>query len=138
MIKQGNTVKVHYTGRLEDNSVFDSSNGKEPIEFQVGSQQVIEGFESAVMGLTKGEKTTVTIPSDKAYGELRNELIQQVPRNQVPQDVQVGVQLQGVNPQGQPFVVTVTEVNESTVTIDANHPLAGKNLIFDIEVVDFV
>lgn len=138
MIKQGNTVKVHYTGRLEDNSVFDSSNGKEPIEFQVGSQQVIEGFESAVMGLTKGDKTTVTIPSDKAYGELRNELIQQVPRNQVPQDVQVGVQLQGVNPQGQPFVVTVTEVNESSVTIDANHPLAGKNLIFDIEVVDFV
>ena len=138
MIKQGNTVKVHYTGRLEDNSVFDSSNGKEPIEFQVGIQQVIEGFESAVMGLTKGDKTTVTIPSDKAYGELRNELIQQVPRNQVPQDVQVGVQLQGVNPQGQPFVVTVTEVNESSVTIDANHPLAGKNLIFDIEVVDFV
>jgi peptidylprolyl isomerase len=138
MIKQGNTVKVHYTGRLEDNSVFDSSNGKEPIEFQVGSQQVIEGFESAVMGLTKGDKTTVTIPSDKAYGELRNELIQQVPRNQVPQDVQVGVQLQGVNPQGQPFVVTVTEVNESTATIDANHPLAGKSLIFDIEVVDFV
>ena len=138
MIKQGNTVKVHYTGRLEDNSVFDSSNGKEPIEFQVGSQQVIEGFESAVMGLTKGDKTTVTIPSDKAYGELRNELIQQVPRNQVPQDVQVGVQLQGVNPQGQPFVVTVTEVNESTATIDANHPLAGKTLIFDLEVVDFV
>jgi peptidylprolyl isomerase len=90
------------------------------------------------MGLTKGDKTTVTIPSDKAYGELRNELIQQVPRNQVPQDVQVGVQLQGVNPQGQPFVVTVTEVNESTATIDANHPLAGKSLIFDIEVVDFV
>ena len=75
MIKQGNTVKVHYTGRLEDNSVFDSSNDKEPIEFEVGSQQVIEGFESAVMGLTKGDKTTVTIPSDKAYGELRNELI---------------------------------------------------------------
>ena len=138
MIKQGNTVKVHYTGRLEDNSVFDSSNDKEPIEFEVGSQQVIEGFESAVMGLTKGDKTTVTIPSDKAYGELRNELIQQVPRNQVPQDVQVGVQLQGVNPQGQPFVVTVTEVNESTATIDANHPLAGKTLIFDLEVVDFV
>ena len=138
MIKQGNTVKVHYTGRLEDNSVFDSSNGKEPVEFQVGSQQVIEGFESAVMGLTKGEKTTVTIPSDKAYGELRNELIQQVPRNQVPQDVSVGVQLQGVNPQGQPFVVTVTEVNESTVTIDANHPLAGKNITFEIEVVDIV
>jgi peptidylprolyl isomerase len=138
MIKQGNTVKVHYTGRLEDNSVFDSSNDKEPIEFEVGSQQVIEGFESAVMGLTKGDKTTVTIPSDKAYGELRNELIQEVPRNQVPQDVTVGSQLQGVSPQGQPFTVTVTEVTESSVTIDANHPLAGKSLIFDIEVVDFV
>jgi peptidylprolyl isomerase len=138
MIKQGNTVKVHYTGRLEDNSVFDSSNGKEPIEFQVGNQQVIEGFESAVMGLTKGDKTTVTIPSDKAYGELRNELIQEVPRTQVPQDVQVGSQLQGVNPQGQPFMVTVTDITESSVTIDANHPLAGKSLIFDIEVVDFV
>jgi peptidylprolyl isomerase len=138
MIKQGNTVKVHYTGRLEDNTIFDSSNGKEPIEFQVGNQQVIEGFETAVVGLTKGDKTTVTITSDKAYGELRNELIQQVPRNQVPQDVQVGSQLQGVNPQGQPFMVTVTEVNENSVTIDANHPLAGKSLIFDIEVVDFV
>ena len=138
MIKQGNTVKVHYTGRLEDNTIFDSSNGKEPIEFQVGNQQVIEGFETAVVGLTKGDKTTVTITSDKAYGELRNELIQQVPRNQVPQDVQVGSQLQGVNPQGQPFMVTVTEVNENSVTVDANHPLAGKSLIFDIEVVDFV
>jgi len=138
MIKQGNTVKVHYTGRLEDNSIFDSSDGREPIEFQVGNQQVIEGFESAVIGLNKGEKTTVTIPSDKAYGETRNELIQQVPRNQVPQDVTVGAQLQGVNPQGQPFSVTVTEVNESSVTIDANHPLAGKTLIFDLEVVEIV
>jgi len=138
MIKQGNTVKVHYTGRLEDNSVFDSSNGREPIEFEVGTQQVIEGFETAVIGLNKGEKTTVTIPSDKAYGESRNELIQQIPRSQVPQDVTVGSQLQGVDPQGQPFTVTVTDVNESFVTIDANHPLAGKTLIFDLEVVDFV
>jgi len=138
MIKQGNTVKVHYTGRLEDNSVFDSSNGREPIEFEVGTQQVIEGFETAVIGLTKGEKTTVTIPSDKAYGESRNELIQQIPRSQVPQDVTVGSQLQGVDPQGQPFTVTVTDVNENFVTIDANHPLAGKTLIFDLEVVDFV
>ena len=88
MIKQGNTVKVHYTGKLEDNSVFDSSDGREPIEFQVGSQQVIEGFESAVIGLNKGDKTTVTIPSDKAYGEVRSELIQQIPRTQVPNDVQ--------------------------------------------------
>jgi peptidylprolyl isomerase len=137
MIKQGNTVKVHYTGKLEDNSVFDSSDGREPIEFQVGSQQVIEGFESAVIGLNKGDKTTVTIASEKAYGEVRSELIQQIPRTQVPNDVQIGAQLQGMDGSGQPFTVTVTEVNEDSVTIDANHPLAGKNLTFDIEVVDF-
>lgn len=138
MIKQGNTVKVHYTGKLEDETVFDSSTGRDPLEFQVGSQQVIEGFEAAVMGLNKGDKTTVNIPVDQAYGQVRNELIQQVPKNQVPENVSVGTQLQGMNSQGQPFVVTVTEVNENSVTIDANHPLAGRNLIFDIEVVDFV
>ena len=136
MIKQGNTVKVHYTGRLEDNSVFDSSNGQNPIEFQVGSQQVIEGFESGVMGLNKGDKTTVTIPADKAYGEVRQDLIMSVPKTQVPQDVTPGSQLQGVGQNGQPFNVTVKEVNENDVVLDANHPLAGKNLIFDIEVVD--
>ena len=137
MIKQGNTVKVHYTGKLEDNSVFDSSNGREPIEFEIGTQQVIEGFETAVIGLNKGDKTTVTIPSEKAYGPVRQELIIQVPKEQVPQDAQVGVQLQGVNQMGQPFNVTVVDMNESTATLDANHPLAGKTLIFDIEVVDF-
>ena len=137
MIKQGNTVKVHYTGKLEDNSVFDSSNGREPIEFEIGTQQVIEGFETAVLGLTKGDKTTVTIPSEKAYGPVREELIIQVPKEQVPQDAQIGVQLQGVNQMGQPFNVTVVDLNESTATLDANHPLAGKTLIFDIEVVDF-
>lgn len=137
MITQGNTVKVHYTGKLEDNQVFDSSNGKEPIEFLVGSQQVIEGFESAVLGLTKGDKTTVNIPADKAYGELREDLLITVPKNQVPSDVQVGAQLQGIGQNGEPFNVTVKTVSESEVVLDANHPLAGKNLIFEIEVVDF-
>lgn len=136
MIKQGNTVKVHYTGKLEDNMVFDSSQGRDPLQFQIGSQQVIEGFESALIGLNVGDKKTINIPSDKAYGEVRSELIQQIPRTQVPSDVQVGAQLQGMDGTGQPFTVTVTEVNESSVTIDANHPLAGKNLIFDIEVVE--
>jgi peptidylprolyl isomerase len=138
MIKQGNTVKVHYTGRLEDNTVFDSSTDREPLEFEVGGQQVIEGFDSAVIGLNKGDKTTVTITPEKGYGQLREDLIQEVPRNQVPQDVQVGSQLQGVNQMGQPFVVTVTDVNETSVKIDANHPLAGKTLLFDIEVIDMV
>ena len=138
MIKQGNTVKVHYTGRLEDNQVFDSSDGKQPIEFQVGSQQVIEGFETGVIGLNKGDKTTVTIPADKAYGEVRQDLIMSVPRTQVPQDVTPGAQLQGMGQNGEPFNVTVTEVNESDVVLDANHPLAGKTLIFDILVVDVV
>jgi peptidylprolyl isomerase len=138
MIQKGNTVKVHYTGKLEDNKVFDSSAGRQPIEFQVGNQQVIEGFESAVLGLNKGDKTTITIDPDKAYGDIRPELIMAVPKNQVPQDVKVGVQLQGVGQNGEPFNVTVREINESTVTLDANHPLAGKKLIFDIEVVDVV
>jgi len=138
MIQKGNTVKVHYTGKLEDNKVFDSSAGRQQIEFQVGNQQVIEGFESAVLGLNKGDKTTITIDPDKAYGDIRPELIMAVPKNQVPQDVKVGVQLQGVGHDGEPFNVTVREINESTVTLDANHPLAGKKLIFDIEVVDVV
>lgn len=138
MIQKGNTVKVHYTGKLEDNKVFDSSAGRQPIEFQVGNQQVIEGFESAVLGLNKGDKTTITIDPDKAYGDIRPELIMAVPKDQVPQDVAVGVQLQGVGQNGEPFNVTVREISESTVTLDANHPLAGKKLIFDIEVVDVV
>jgi len=137
MIKQGNTVKVHYTGRLEDNQVFDSSNGKQPIEFQVGSQQVIEGFETGVIGLNKGDKTTVTIPADKAYGEVRQELIMSVPRTQVPQDVTPGAQLQGIGQNGEPFTVVVEEVNTDFVILNGNHPLSGKTIIFDIEIVDF-
>lgn len=137
MIKQGNTVKVHYTGKFEDNQIFDTSTGKQPIEFQVGSQQVIEGFETAVVGLNKGDKTTVNIPADKAYGLIREDLVITVPKAQVPADVQVGAQLQGIGQNGEPFNVTVTQINEESVVLDANHPLAGKNLIFDIEVVDF-
>jgi len=137
MIKQGNTVKVHYTGRLEDNQVFDSSNGKQPIEFQVGSQQVIEGFETVVIGLNKGDKTTVTIPADKAYGEIRQDLIMSVPRTQVPEDVTPGAQLQGMGQNGEPFTVVVEEVNTDFVILNGNHPLSGKTLIFDIEIVDF-
>ncbi len=138
MIKQGSNVKVHYTGKLDNNEVFDSSDGRDPIQFEVGSKQVIEGFETAVLGLDKGDKATVTIPSEQAYGEIREELIMVVPKNQVPQDVSVGSQLQGIGGNGEPFNVTVTNISEESVTLDANHPLAGKTLIFDIEVVDFI
>ena len=137
MIQQGSTVRVHYTGKFEDQKVFDSSNGKEPIEFIVGGQQVIEGFESAVLGLNKGDKTSVTISPDKAYGSIKEDLIMTVPKSNVPDDVHIGVSLQGIGQNGEPFSVTVREINESGVVLDANHPLAGKTLVFDIEVVDF-
>lgn len=138
MIKQGNKVKVHYTGRLEDNKVFDSSNGKEPIQFEVGSNQVIEGFETAVIGLNKGDKTTIEIEPENAYGIIREDLIITVPIDQVPNDVTVGAKLQGVGQNGEPYSVVVTDVSESTAILDANHPLAGKKLIFDLEIVDFI
>lgn len=137
MIKQGSTVKVHYTGKFEDDKVFDSSEGKQPIEFIVGDKQVIEGFENAVIGLEKGGKVTVNIVPEKAYGVVREELIITVPKNSVPSDVQIGSLLQGVNQTGEPFNVLVKEIKENDVLLDANHPLAGKTLNFEIEVVDF-
>ena len=136
MIQIGNTVKVHYTGKLEDNQIFDSSVGRQPIEFEVGAGQVIPGFENAVIGLQVGDKTEVIINPEQGYGPVREELIMSVPRNQVPADVEEGAQLQGVGQDGQPFNVTVKSVNEETVVVDSNHPLSGKNMIFEIEVVD--
>jgi peptidylprolyl isomerase len=109
MIQKGNTVKVHYTGKLEDNQIFDSSVGRQPIEFEVGSGQVIPGFENAVIGLQVGDKTEVIINPEQGYGPVREELIMTVPRNQVPLDVEEGAQLQGVGQDGQPFNVTVVE-----------------------------
>jgi peptidylprolyl isomerase len=137
MIKEGNKVTVHYTGKFEDGNVFDSSNGKDPIEFVVGQNQVIPGFEGAVMGLDKGGSTTVTVEPAQGYGEFREDLILSLPADQVPADAQVGANLQGQDPTGNMVNVTIKEINEKTVTLDANHPLAGKTLTFDIEVVDF-
>ena len=136
MIKTGSTVKVHYTGKLENNEVFDTSNGKQPIEFQVGSSQVIPGFENAVMGLSVGDKTEVTIDPDQGYGPVREDLIITLPKTQIPADAQPGAQLQGMGQDGQPFNVVVKEVNEENAVVDANHPLAGKNLLFEIEVIE--
>lgn len=136
MIEQGNTVKVHYTGKLEDNQIFDTSNGKQPIEFQVGANQVIPGFENAVLGLNVGDKTEVVIEPEQAYGPIREDLVITLPKTQIPADAEPGAQLQGMGQNGEPFNVIVKEVNEENAVVDANHPLAGKQLTFEIEVVE--
>lgn len=136
--KNGDTVKVHYTGKLNDGSVFDSSENREPLEFQLGSGQLIPGFEKAVTGMTVGESTSVTIPANEAYGEVNDELILNVEKNRLPADIQpeIGMQLQVQQPNGQPVPVVISEVTDDHVKLDANHPLAGKELTFDIEVVE--
>ena len=137
MIKSGNKVTVHYTGKFENNEVFDSSENKQPISFVVGQNQVIPGFEDAVLGLDKGGKVNITIDPDNAYGQIVESLIVEVAADQVPGDVQVGANLQGTDNQGQLVNVVVKDVTEGKVILDGNHPLAGKTLTFDIEVVDF-
>jgi peptidylprolyl isomerase len=135
----GNTVRVHYTGRLDDDRVFDSSQGRDPLEFTVGQGRVIPGFEEAVVGMEVGEEKTVKIPADRAYGPHRDEMVAEVSRSQIPAEIdpEVGQQLR-MSQQGQSFVVTVTDVNDSTVTIDGNHPLAGEDLTFELELVEIV
>ena len=136
--QQGNKVQMHYTGKLKDGTVFDSSYKRDPIEFKLGEGKIIPGLEQAVEGMQPGEKKTVEVGPEKAFGKHRSELLQTVDRSQFPDNIEpeVGQQLQ-IRQQGdQPIQVTVTEVNPSGVTLDANHPLAGRDLIFDIEVVD--
>jgi len=135
MIKNGSTVAVHYTGKTTDGKVFDSSVGKEPLSFQIGAQQVIPGFENGLIGKSIGEKTTINIPVDQAYGQIREDLYMKVPNAQLPGSVQVGQQLQAQNGNNL-ITVTVKEVNEDHAIIDGNHPLAGQDLIFDIEVME--
>jgi FKBP-type peptidyl-prolyl cis-trans isomerase SlpA len=135
-IQAGNTVKVNYTGKLEDGSIFDSSlnEGREPLEVTVGQGQLIKGFEDGLFDMSEGETKTVEIEPSEAYGEINIELINSVPRANVPEGVQEGEMLQGEGPMGA-VNVKVVEVNEETVVLDANHPLAGKKLIFELEVV---
>lgn len=137
--RAGDTVRVHYTGRLGDGTVFDSSQGRDPLEFTLGTGQVIAGFDAAVSGMSPGDARTVTIPVDEAYGQRRPEMMGTVPRQQFPPEIQpaVGQQLQ-MSQGGQNFVVTVTEVTDSEVTLDANHPLAGQDLTFQLELVEIV
>jgi len=135
--KTGDTVRIHYTGTLNDGSVFDSSEGRDPLEFTLGEGQVIPGFEEAVAGMAVGEEKTVTIPADEAYGRTRQELVLTVPRAQLPAGMEprVGQQLQLM--QGsEAFVVTVREVRDDAVVLDANHPLAGQDLTFELSLVE--
>lgn len=136
--KKGDRVQVHYTGRLEDGSVFDSSVDRDPLEFTLGERQVIPGFEKAVEGMTPGESKTALIASTDAYGQHYSEMILSVPREHLPEDFepQVGERLELRRSDGQTFVVTVTGASSDEVTVDANHPLAGRDLTFDIELVD--
>ncbi len=135
--KEGDTVKVHYKGKLEDGNVFDSSEGKEPIEFKLGEGKIIPGFEKAVSGMEKGEKKTVKVASDDAYGPVKEEAVVALDKKQLPPDIkpQKGQLLQ-MQKEGQTIVVNVTDVGEEKITIDANHPLAGKDLVFDLELVE--
>ncbi len=135
--KNGNTVQVDYTGKLADGTVFDTSVGREPLEFTLGAGQVIPGFEKAVLGMKVGEKKTVTIPANEAYGPRSDDLILEIGREKLPSGLtpKVGQQLQMTRPDGGTIIATITNVSDNTVTIDANHPLAGKDLTFEIELV---
>ena len=136
----GDTVRIHYSGRLTDGTQFDSSEGKAPLEFKLGEGQVIKGLEQHVAGMETGAKSTVTIPVAEAYGPRRDDAIQQLDRGKVPSgiELEVGTQLQARTADGGMLPITVVGVDEQSVTVDANHPLAGKDLVFDVELVEVV
>ncbi len=137
MVKSGDKISLHYKGTLNDGTVFDSSVGREPLEFIAGSGQVIPGFDAGVMGMTVGEKKTINIPCKEAYGEVNEENRGDFPRTQLPPDmaIEVGMELEMTDDSGESFPVVVIAVQEDTITIDANHPLAGQDLNFDLELV---
>jgi FKBP-type peptidyl-prolyl cis-trans isomerase 2 len=135
--KKGDAVAVHYTGRLDDGSIFDSSVSRSPLNFTLGDGNMIKGFDAAVYGMIIGDKKTVTIPAVEAYGERREDMMIDVPLTQVPTDIQpeIGLQLVLQGGEGQPMPVTVVFMDDEKIVLDANHELAGKDLIFDIELV---
>lgn len=136
-VTENSNVKLHYTGKFEDETVFDTSltEGREPLSVELGKGLLIPGFEKALYGLKVGEKKTINIPSDEAYGPIRTEMVQEVEKQLVPEGIEVGQVLTAEGPQG-PMAVTVVEIKETTVVLDANHPLAGKDLIFDLELLE--
>jgi FKBP-type peptidyl-prolyl cis-trans isomerase 2 len=136
--KPGDKVKVHYRGSLEDGTVFDTSHGRQPLEFTIGEGQVIPGFEGAVVGMEPGDSKSVTVEPPEGYGERRRELVVDVERDRFPaeMEVEVGKQVQVQEKDGSPRVATIARVDDDSVTLDVNHPLAGKDLTFDIELVE--
>ena len=139
-VQNGDKVKVHYHGKLRNGETFDSSQGKEPLEFTVGGGQVIRGFDEGVKGMQVGDKRTVEIEVGDAYGEKNEDMVIEFPKAQFPPDMkpEPGMQLMMNNGEGQQFPVVIKEVKEASVLLDANHPLAGEDLIFDIELVEIV
>lgn len=137
-VKQNDTVKVHYTGKLANGEVFDSSLERDPMEFQVGKGQLIPGFENGIIDMKVNEKKTLVIPSEEAYGEPRKELIQEVPKDKLPEEIkpEVGMGLVSTTPDGNEIQLVVKEVKDDAIVVDGNHPLAGQELTFEIEVVE--
>ena len=139
-VKDGDVVRVHYTGKLTNGKQFDSSKGREPLEFTVGAGQMIKGFDDAMPGMTVSEKKTINILPEDAYGQKDEQAIIEFPKKNIPKDMklEVGMQLQLRNENGQPFPVTVAEIKDDVIVLDTNHSLAGKELVFDIELIEIV
>jgi peptidylprolyl isomerase len=139
-VKSGDKVKVHYHGKLTSGETFDSSAGRQPLEFEVGSGMVIRGFDEGVTGMKVGEKKTIKIPADQAYGIKNPDMLMDFPRDRFPAEmkVELGMQLVMSDPSGQQFQVKVSEIKDEIIVLDANHPLAGEELIFDLELVEIV
>ncbi|MCG1036760.1 FKBP-type peptidyl-prolyl cis-trans isomerase [Polaribacter sargassicola] len=137
-VKESNTVKVNYTGKLSDGQIFDTSDGREPLEVTLGQGQLIPGFEQALIDMKLNEKKTITIAKEDAYGDVNESLIQEVDKANLPQDMEpkVGMGLVSKSPDGQEMNLMIVEVKDQSVVIDGNHPLAGRDLVFDLEVVD--
>jgi FKBP-type peptidyl-prolyl cis-trans isomerase 2 len=139
-VKKGDKVKVHYHGRLNNGETFDKSEGREPLEFEVGSGMVIKGFDDGVTGMAVGDKKTVNIPFDQAYGPRNPDMIIEMPKERFPEDmeIEVGMPLAMSDGQGQQFQVVIAEIKDEVVVLDANHPLAGHDLTFDLELVEII
>ncbi len=139
-VKQGDTIRVHYKGKLEDGSVFDTSEGRDPLGFKVGAGHVIQGFDEGVIGMKIGDKKEIFIPFEKAYGDYREDLIVSFLKEQLPEDIEfeLGMKLQMPSDHGIMIPITVIEITDKEVFLDANSDLAGKNLIFDVELVEIM
>ncbi|MDK1377355.1 MULTISPECIES: peptidylprolyl isomerase [unclassified Sinorhizobium] len=137
-VKNGDVVRIHYTAKLADGTAVESSQGREPLEIEVGAGQIIPGLDREISGMTIGETSTVAIPAEQAYGPHDDAQVQTVPRSVVPDGVEIGTRLQATTADGRQLAFTVTSVEDDQVTVDSNHPLAGEDLVFDVTVVEVV